>query len=101
MTIAQLLILFALLQLGDTLSTRALIRAGGYEAMPSSAWVMDRLGFWTGSLALKLPPIAAAAALVHHYSTSLSLFWTLAALCAGYAGVIAWNVRLIVKLRAG
>lgn len=74
----------------DWILTCAIIENGGRELNPVMRWVIARGGHWA-MLAVKLLVMAGAIAACVHFA----LPWLLAALCLFFAGVCAWNWRVL------
>ena len=87
MTLA--LIILALLQICDVLSTIRVLEAGGYERNPVVAKLMDRFGrfWWVPKIVL-----AAAAAALVWWAGAVPLLWVLNAV---YAAVVVNNLRQV------
>ena len=87
MTLA--LIILALLQVCDVLSTIRVLEAGGYERNPVVAKLMDWFGrFWWVPKIL----LAAAAAALIWWAGAVPLLWLLNAV---YAAVVINNLRQV------
>ena len=74
----------------DWILTGAVLEAGGRELNPVMRWVIARGGCWA-MLAFKLLVLAGVIAACAHFA----LPWLLAALCLFFAGVCAWNWRVL------
>ena len=83
MTLA--LIVFALAQLADVVTTLGFLRRGGREVNPIIAWLMARLG-GRGWIVVKLAVTAAVA----WYFWLVGVIWMLW-LMGGLTGAVAWH----------
>lgn len=91
-----LLTLLAALQLGDWLTTRAILAyPTGYEKNPVIKWLMDRVGI-DAALAIKT-----AFVLGLGYALTFTPWYLLAVLCAYYAWIVWGNWTVLRGLRRG
>jgi len=85
---------FALLMLADFDSTRRVLSKGGVELNKPLAWLMAKIGVIP---ALALAKVLPAALVLYAVSVDQMPWQLLAALDAGYLGVVIWNYRQLYK----
>ena len=93
-----MLLLAALLciQVADLISTAYGFKRGLIEGSPLPAKLFARFGYWPVAISIKLTLLGICAAAQHFISNG----WLLtAALCLIGAGVVAWNIRLLAKVK--
>jgi hypothetical protein len=89
-----LLLALAFIQIADLISTAYGFKRGLIEGNPFASRIFARLGFWPPAIAIKVLTIALCWTAQHFVSNG----WIFTAvLCVGGAGVVIWNVRLLVK----
>jgi len=88
------LVAFAIVQLGDVLTTVRALKLGASESNPVVAWMMDNLGM--GWVIAKLAIVSGAAWAI----LSVGVLWPLWLLTAAMACVVLHNYR-IIKARSG
>ena len=82
------------LQVADAALTINIMRLGGRETNGIVKWLIGRLGRDAALVASKLAFIAAAV----YWRDQISV-QALAFVVAGYVGIVAWNVRVLIKQR--
>ena len=83
------LLIFAALQVADSVLTVLVINGGGRELNPVMRWLMDRLGV--------APALAVAKAAAIAYLAWADIPALTIGACVLYAGVVAWNLKEYLK----
>lgn len=83
------LLIFAALQVADSVLTVLVINGGGRELNPVMRWLMERLGM--------IPALAVFKALAIAYLAWVNIPALTIGACVVYVAVVAWNLKEYLK----